>query len=100
MDVEATHVDSVNTSRPGIAKIERVPPREVWRQEAHYLTTWLAENLDVLEDVVDLDLTNVEPSRQPAITSNRRGTASAEQRTGERSPCRVRRAADVEKGNC
>jgi hypothetical protein len=47
-------------SRPAIAKIERVPLREVWRHEAHNLTTWLEENIDVLNDVVDLDLTNVE----------------------------------------
>src|SRR4051794_4220016 len=44
----------------GIGKIERVPLREVWRHEAHNLTTWLEENIDVLNDALDLNLTNVE----------------------------------------
>src|SRR3954447_8494271 len=43
-----------------IGKIERVPLREVWRHEAHNLTTWLEENIDVLNDALDLNLTNVE----------------------------------------
>jgi hypothetical protein len=43
-----------------IGKIERVPLREVWRHEAHNLTTWLEENIDVLNDVLDLTLSNVE----------------------------------------
>src|SRR5947207_2659939 len=41
-----------------IGKIERVPLREVWKQEAHNLTTWLEENIDVLNDVLDISLTN------------------------------------------
>ena len=43
-----------------VAKIERVPLREVWRHEAYDLTTWLEQNIDVLNDALDLDLTNVE----------------------------------------
>lgn len=43
-----------------IAKIERVPLREVWRHEAHDLTRWLEGNIDVLNDVLDLNLTTVE----------------------------------------
>lgn len=43
-----------------IGKIERVALREVWRHEAHNLTTWLEENIDVLNDVLDFSLTNVE----------------------------------------
>jgi hypothetical protein len=35
---------------PTIGKIERVPLREVWQHEAHNLTTWLEENIDVLND--------------------------------------------------
>jgi hypothetical protein len=46
-----------------IGKIERVPLREVWRHEAHNLTTWLEENVDVLNDVLDLNLANVERER-------------------------------------
>jgi uncharacterized protein DUF4268 len=45
---------------PSIGKIERVPLREVWRHEAHDLTTWLEDNIDVLNDVLDTTLTNVE----------------------------------------
>jgi RecB family endonuclease NucS len=45
---------------PAIGKIERVPLREVWRHEAHDLTTWLEENIDVLNDALDVNLTNVE----------------------------------------
>jgi hypothetical protein len=45
---------------PSIAKIERVPLRDVWRHEARNLTTWLEENIDVLDDVLDLNLTSVE----------------------------------------
>src|SRR4051812_50035293 len=44
----------------GIGKIERVPLRDVWRHEAHNLTTWLEENIDVLNDALDLNLTNVD----------------------------------------
>jgi RecB family endonuclease NucS len=43
-----------------IGKIERVPLREVWRHEAHNLTTWLEENIDVLTEVLDFGLSNVE----------------------------------------
>jgi Domain of unknown function (DUF4268) len=54
-------VGAVYSPSPGgIAKIERVPLREVWRHEAYNLTTWLEENIDVLNDVLDLQLTNVE----------------------------------------
>jgi Domain of unknown function (DUF4268) len=48
------------TTRPAIGKIERVPLREVWKHEAHNLTTWLEQNIDVLNDVLDLNLDNVE----------------------------------------
>jgi hypothetical protein len=39
-----------------IGKIERVPLREVWPHEAYDLTTWLEENVDVLNDALGLDL--------------------------------------------
>jgi hypothetical protein len=48
------------TARAGVGKIERVPLREVWRHEAHNLTTWLEDNIDVLNDALDIELTNVE----------------------------------------
>jgi hypothetical protein len=48
---------------PAIGKIERVPLRDVWRHEAHNLTTWLEENIDVLNDALGLALANVERER-------------------------------------
>src|SRR5881394_785774 len=48
------------TVHAGVGKIERVPLREVWRHEAHNLTTWLEDNIDVLNDALDIELTNVE----------------------------------------
>lgn len=46
-----------------VAKIERVPLREVWRHEALDLTRWLEENSDVLNDVLGLTLVSVERER-------------------------------------
>jgi uncharacterized protein DUF4268 len=43
-----------------IGRIERVPLREVWKHEAHNLTTWLEENVDVLNDVLGLTLVSAE----------------------------------------
>jgi hypothetical protein len=43
-----------------IGKIQRVPLREVWKHEALDFTTWLQNNLDVLNDVLDLDLVPAE----------------------------------------
>jgi len=43
-----------------IGKIERVPLREVWRHEALDFTTWLEENVDVLNDVLDITLSGAE----------------------------------------
>jgi Domain of unknown function (DUF4268) len=47
-------------SEASIGKIERVPLREVWRHEAHNLTTWLEENVDVLNDVLGLSLVSAD----------------------------------------
>ena len=33
-----------------IGKIEKVPLREIWKHEAIDFTTWLQENLDVLNN--------------------------------------------------
>ncbi len=43
-----------------IGKLQRVPLREVWKHEARDFTTWLQDNLDVLNDVVDLSLSSAE----------------------------------------
>lgn len=43
-----------------ISKIRRVPLRKVWAHEAHDFSPWLQNNIDVLNDALGLDLTNVE----------------------------------------
>jgi len=43
-----------------IEKITRVPLREVWRHEAHDFTTWLEQNVDVLNEVLDFSLASAE----------------------------------------
>jgi len=46
-----------------IGKIVRVALREVWPHEASGLTTWLENNIDVVNDIIDLELTNAERER-------------------------------------
>lgn len=41
-------------------KIEKVPLREIWKHEAIDFTTWLQENLDVLNNELDINLENAE----------------------------------------
>jgi len=45
-------------SVPG--RIERVPLRTAWRHEAYDFTTWLADNIDVLNEVIDVPLVSAE----------------------------------------
>lgn len=52
-----------------VAKIERVPLREVWRHEALDLTRWLEENVDVLNDVLGVTLVSVERERNAGAFS-------------------------------
>ena len=40
-----------------VGRIERVKLREVWKKEAKDFTTWLFENLEVLGEELDMDLT-------------------------------------------
>jgi len=47
-----------------IGKILRVKLREVWKHEALDFTTWLEENVDVLNDALDLTLVNVDHDAQ------------------------------------
>jgi hypothetical protein len=42
-----------------IGKLERVALREVWQNEPHF-TRWLQENIDVLNDLIDVTLSNPE----------------------------------------
>ena len=43
-----------------IGKIQRVPLREVWKHEALELTKWLQDNIEVLNEPLDLSLSNAE----------------------------------------
>ena len=43
-----------------IGKIQRVKLREVWKHEALDFTTWLEENIDVLNTALDLSLVSVD----------------------------------------
>ena len=39
-----------------IGKIERVKLRDVWKHEAYDLTRWLQDNIDVLNEAIDLNI--------------------------------------------
>lgn len=52
-----------------IGKLQRVPLREVWQHEALDFTTWLEDNLDVLNDTLDITLSSAE-REQSAGTFN------------------------------
>ncbi len=41
-----------------INKINRIPLRQVWKHEAHDFTTWLVDNLDVLNSCIDFSVVN------------------------------------------
>ena len=43
-----------------VGKLQRVPLRNVWIHEAHDFTRWLQDNLDVLSDAVDFELSSAE----------------------------------------
>jgi RecB family endonuclease NucS len=43
--------------------------REVWAHEAHDFTTWLEQNIDVLNDVIDLELTSAEREKSAGAFS-------------------------------
>ena len=43
-----------------IGKIKRVALREVWKHEALDFTQWLQDNIDVLNEVLDIELSNPE----------------------------------------
>lgn len=53
--METTGFNSTTT----IGKIQRVPLREVWKHEAHNFTTWLQENIEVLNDALGISLSSV-----------------------------------------
>lgn len=43
-----------------IGKIEKVPLRNIWKHEAKDFTSWLQQNIDVLNQFLDFQLSNVE----------------------------------------
>lgn len=43
-----------------VGKIQRIALREVWKHEAFDFTSWLEENVDVLNDILDITLTGAE----------------------------------------
>ena len=51
-----------------IAKLERVPLREVWKHEAYDFTPWLEENIDILSEAIDLTLVNAEREKKTEST--------------------------------
>ena len=52
-----------------IGRIERVPLRELWPNEAQGFTIWLAENLDILQECVGLELSFVEREASAGVFS-------------------------------
>lgn len=50
-----------------IGKLERVKLRDVWKNEATDFTPWLEQNIDVLNEVLDITLSN--PEREQAAGS-------------------------------
>jgi hypothetical protein len=50
-----------------IGKIERVPLRDIWKHEAYDFTTWLQDNIDILNDALGLSLSN--PEREQSAGS-------------------------------
>ena len=59
-----TVTETVQTE-PGkpIATLERVPLRNVWAHEAYDFTTWLQDNIEVLEEATGLSLSDAERER-------------------------------------
>jgi len=52
-----------------IGKLQRVPLRDVWKHEALDFTKWLQDNIDVLNEVIDLDLSNPESEQSAGAFS-------------------------------
>ena len=46
-----------------IGKIEKVPLREVWKKEAKDFTSWLFDNIEVLGEELDINLTAVKKEK-------------------------------------
>ncbi|MCM1986948.1 DUF4268 domain-containing protein [Methanococcoides seepicolus] len=47
-----------------IGKIEKVPLRNMWENEAHNFTPWLADNIDILGDAIGMNLSFIEREKK------------------------------------
>lgn len=52
-----------------VQKITRMPLREAFRHEAYDFTRWLEENIDALNDVLDITLSNAEREQAAGVFS-------------------------------
>jgi len=52
-----------------IGRIERVPLRDVWKNEATGFTRWLADNIDILNEILALNLSNAEREKEAGAFS-------------------------------
>lgn len=43
-----------------INRISRIPLRDIWKHEARDFTTWLQENIDILNEVIGVEILNAE----------------------------------------
>src|SRR3972149_9249977 len=62
-------LDSYGRGEQVIGKLQRVPLRDVWKHEAADFTKWLQDNIDVLNELIDLDLTNPESEQSAGAFS-------------------------------
>ena len=52
-----------------VGRVERVPLREIWRHEAYDFTTWLSQNIEVLNEVIDFEIQNIETEKSTGTFS-------------------------------
>lgn len=52
-----------------VGRIERVALREIWRHEAYDFTTWLSQNIEALNEVIDFEILNVETEKSTGTFS-------------------------------
>ena len=71
-----------------IGKIQRIELRSVWPHEAHNFTKWLQENIDVINDAIDLDITNLEKEKAAGSFNVDREDIGMRKRNGPKSKIR------------
>ncbi len=47
-----------------IGKIQRVPIKTIWENEAFDFTPWLRDNIDVLNDITEFNLSSAESEQK------------------------------------